>query len=215
MKTTECDSHAMDILKRGYVRRLAPDESGGYVASILEFPGCIAEGDTAEEALENLDKAAEAWITVSLANGHQIPAPIDFDGYSGKLALRMPRMLHKQAAELAAMEGCSLNQLLVTAIAHYVGGKQLASRLETLIQSGNVTNGHFVAVQMNTVAVQMKRVVTTAPVSEKKMLSTDINPVAVTPVLHVDLQQANPLSSPAVDAVKVNATENSGCKKEG
>ncbi|QFY41726.1 type II toxin-antitoxin system HicB family antitoxin [Candidatus Methylospira mobilis] len=213
MKTTEYDSRAKDILNRGYVRRLAPDETGGYVASILEFPGCVAEGDTAESALENLGNAAEAWIAVSLANGHHIPEPINFDGYSGRLALRIPRMLHRQAAELAAMEGCSLNQLLVTAIAHYVGGKQLSSRLETLIQSSTVTNGHVVTVQMNTVAVQMKSVATVASeketsVSGNKALSTDINPTATTPVLNMSLPQQTSQSKPlAVDVEKVNPAE--------
>jgi predicted RNase H-like HicB family nuclease len=125
---------ARDILDRAYVRRLTPDPSGGYVASISEFPGCIAEGETAEEALQNLDKAAESWIEVAIANGREIREPVDFDGFSGKTALRMPRNLHKQAAELAELEGCSLNQLLVTAISFYVGGKQAVSSIEAYMQ---------------------------------------------------------------------------------
>lgn len=133
METTS--RNARDILKKAYVRRLTPDTSGGYVASILEFPGCIAEGETAEEALQNLDKAAESWIEVAIANGHEIREPVDFEGFSGKIALRMPRNLHKQAAELAELEGCSLNQLLVTAISFYVGGKQSVSSVEAFMQS--------------------------------------------------------------------------------
>ncbi len=140
MKKIEIDLHSKKLLDRGYVRRLAPDVTGGYVASIQEFPGCVAEGETADEALKNLDNAAEAWIEVAVANGQHIREPVDFDGCSGKIALRMPRTLHKQAAELAELEGCSLNQLLVTAIAHYVGGKQLASRIEAMIQPILVTN---------------------------------------------------------------------------
>lgn len=135
MKAIETDSQSKIILAKEYVRRLAPDESGGYVASILEFPGCVAEGETAEEALANLDNAAESWINVALANGYHVREPINFDGCNGKIALRMPRTLHKQAAELAELEGCSLNQLLVTAIAGYVGGQQLLSKFEELTQS--------------------------------------------------------------------------------
>lgn len=135
MTAIEADSQSKKILAKEYVRRLAPDESGGYVASILEFPGCVAEGETAEEALTNLDNAAESWINVALANGYHVRAPINFDGCNGKIALRMPRTLHKQAAELAELEGCSLNQLLVTAIASYVGGQQLISKFEELTQS--------------------------------------------------------------------------------
>ena len=129
-----------DYLSKNYVRRLEPDEGGGYVASILEFPGCIAEGESADEALENLRNAAESWIEVALSEGQYIRDPIDFDGFSGKIALRMPRTLHKQAAELAELENCSLNQLFVTAIALYVGGKPLADKISELVSITNNLN---------------------------------------------------------------------------
>ena len=125
---------------KDYVHRLKADETGGYVASILEFPGCIAEGDTAQEAIDNLNKAAESWISAAESTGYPVREPIDFNGFSGKTALRMPRNLHKQAAELADLEGCSLNQLLVTAIAHYVGGKQLSA---TLLKVSHISHVYY------------------------------------------------------------------------
>lgn len=112
------------ILSKEYARRLVPDETGGYVASIHEFPGCIAEGETADEAIKNLDEAAASWVKVALSNGYEIREPVSFHGYSGKIALRIPRGLHKQVAELAELEGSSINQLLVTAIAQYLGSKR-------------------------------------------------------------------------------------------
>src|SRR5215217_725483 len=49
-----------DYLTKPYARVLTPDaEYGGYTAEILEFPGCVTEGDTPDEALENLEAAAE------------------------------------------------------------------------------------------------------------------------------------------------------------
>ena len=112
-----------EILSKQYARRLIPDESGGYVATIQEFPGCIAEGETADEAIKNLNEVAASWVKVALLNGYEIREPVSFDGYSGKIALRIPRGLHKQAAELAEQEETSINQLLVTAIAQYVASK--------------------------------------------------------------------------------------------
>lgn len=114
------DNEAMKVLAKGYTRRLTPDPSGGYTASILEFPGCFAEGSTADEALQNLESTALSWIAVSLANGRAVRDPVCFDGFSGKIALRIPRGLHQQVAELAELEECSVNQLLTTAIAQYV-----------------------------------------------------------------------------------------------
>lgn len=108
-----------------YKRRLVPDEEGGYSASVQEFPGCFAEGDTADEALRNLAGAAVAWMHAQESLGQEIPQPIDFEGYSGRVALRIPRGLHKQAAELAQEEGVSVNQFLMSSIAAVVGQKSV------------------------------------------------------------------------------------------
>ncbi|KKM61029.1 hypothetical protein LCGC14_1535950, partial [marine sediment metagenome] len=48
MKSSE--QQAIEILRKPYARVLIPDESGGYFAKILEFPGCYAEGETPNEA---------------------------------------------------------------------------------------------------------------------------------------------------------------------
>lgn len=124
-----------EILRKPYARRLVPDESGGFVASIHEFPGCIAEGDTPDEALISLEKAASAWLESAMDTGYHVRDPVSFYGYSGKIALRVPRGLHKQVAELSELEECSVNQLLVTAIAEYVGGSRAYSKLSETVRS--------------------------------------------------------------------------------
>lgn len=72
------------LLRKPYTRALIPDEESGTVtARILEFPGCIAQGATAPEALERLEAAAESWIEAALEMGQEIPAPaavIEADG---------------------------------------------------------------------------------------------------------------------------------------
>jgi len=111
-----------EILSKPYRRLLTPDmESGGYTATIHEFPGCVAHGDSANEALQNLDDAASNWIEAALQTGFPIPEPAEYGDFSGKIALRISRRLHKMAAERAEREAVSTNQLLSTAIAHYLG----------------------------------------------------------------------------------------------
>lgn len=127
-------SAAKDIWAKPYARRLTPEEGGGYSAQVQEFPGCFAYGDTADEALQRLDGAALSWIEAQLSLNQKIPDPIDFDTYSGRIALRIPRGLHKQAAELAALEGSSLNQLLTAAISSYVSQKLLVRALKSEMQ---------------------------------------------------------------------------------
>jgi hypothetical protein len=56
--------------------------------------------------------------------GMQIPEPFNNQSFGGKIALRLPKSLHKQAARLAALDGVSLNQFLVDAIAEKVGAEK-------------------------------------------------------------------------------------------
>ena len=53
---------AAKLLERPYARLVLRDEDGSFAAEIVEFPGCVASGDTAAEALEKLDEVAIDWI---------------------------------------------------------------------------------------------------------------------------------------------------------
>ncbi|WFP76352.1 type II toxin-antitoxin system HicB family antitoxin [Mesorhizobium sp. WSM4906] len=112
-----------EILKKPYGRMVIPDPEGGFSAEIVEFPGCIAMGDTAAEALENLEEVAVDWIGAALSQGQEIPEPMQAAGYSGKLVLRMPKSLHQRAALYADRDGVSLNQFIVTCLAEQVGSR--------------------------------------------------------------------------------------------
>lgn len=54
------------VIKKKVLRYTAvfePDsEQGGYSVSIPSLPGCISEGNTFEEALKNIQEAAELYI---------------------------------------------------------------------------------------------------------------------------------------------------------
>ena len=115
------DEEISAILARPYVRNLLPDGGGGYTVTVQEFPGCIAEGDTAEDALRNFDAAAASWIEAAVASGLAIVEPVEAPLYSGRIALRIPGGLHQDVARLAQIDDCSINQLLSVAISEYVG----------------------------------------------------------------------------------------------
>lgn len=118
-----------EYIARPYSRILVPDSSGRYFAEILEFPGCFSEGNTPGQAMDNLNEAMEAWIEAALDSGQAIPDPIATAGYSGRVLLRLPKSLHREAARRAEMDGVSLNQFLVTAIAARAGADELADRI--------------------------------------------------------------------------------------
>jgi predicted RNase H-like HicB family nuclease len=110
-----------EILKRSYSRVLRPAEEGGYNAEILEFPGCVTQGETLEEAYANLEDAARGWLEAVIELGQNVPEPTAENEYSGKIVLRLPRSLHRTAATLSQRDGVSLNTFLATAIAERVG----------------------------------------------------------------------------------------------
>lgn len=94
---------------------VSPDYGGGWAASAPELAGCSGVGDTAIEALYDLQEAIEGWLDVNKDLGRPIPAPKMWvpEEYSGKLTARLPKSLHRELAETAEREGVSMNQMLV------------------------------------------------------------------------------------------------------
>ena len=41
---------------------LEPQEEGGYTVYIPSLPGCVSQGETVEEAMQNIKEAAEIYI---------------------------------------------------------------------------------------------------------------------------------------------------------
>ena len=119
-----------EYLKEPYYRVLIPDdESGTYTAVILEFPGCIAQGDTPQEAYEHLEDAAKEWIEAALDLKQEIPSPSQSLSFGGKILLRLPKSLHRQLTLIAEREVVSLNQFIVSALAEKVGAFTLYDQL--------------------------------------------------------------------------------------
>ena len=44
------------------IRKLTEEEGGGYLAEYIYLKGCMADGETKIEALEELEKAKKSWI---------------------------------------------------------------------------------------------------------------------------------------------------------
>jgi antitoxin HicB len=70
-----------DYLKQPYGRVVIRETDGTYRAEIIEFPGCIAVGDTAGEALANLERVADSWLQATIAKWLRVPEPIESTEY--------------------------------------------------------------------------------------------------------------------------------------
>jgi antitoxin HicB len=110
------------ILRQPYARIILPETDGTFRGEIMEFPGCIASGETASETLTALEDVARSWILAALERGQNIPDPIESSNdFSGRLVLRIPKSLHKKAAWIAEREGVSLNTFITTSLSERVG----------------------------------------------------------------------------------------------
>ena len=96
------------------ISTIPSDEGGGYLASIPDCPGCIADGDTIDEAIAEIRDAFEAWSMAEREDKGELPAP---KIYSGQFVQRIPKSLHRKLAKRAELEGVSLNQLTTTLLA--------------------------------------------------------------------------------------------------
>jgi predicted RNase H-like HicB family nuclease len=59
------------------VRKLDDDDGGGYIAVVPDLYGCMADGETIEEAVTNVCIAVTDWLEVARELGREIPEPGD------------------------------------------------------------------------------------------------------------------------------------------
>ena len=57
------------------IEPLPDEEGGGYIAIVPDLPGCMSDGETAEEALASVKDAISAWIEEAAAIGRAVPRP--------------------------------------------------------------------------------------------------------------------------------------------
>ena len=57
------------------LRPLAPEDGGGWIALVPDLPGCMSDGESADEALHNVKDAIEEWKDAAAHLGRPVPAP--------------------------------------------------------------------------------------------------------------------------------------------
>ncbi len=51
------------------------EEDNAYVAEVPELPGCMADGTTHKEVLENVERIITEWIETANEMGRPVPEP--------------------------------------------------------------------------------------------------------------------------------------------
>ena len=51
------------------------DEDDSFIAEVPELPGCMADGQTYQDALSNAEQIIHEWVETATELGRPIPAP--------------------------------------------------------------------------------------------------------------------------------------------
>lgn len=51
------------------------DEDNAFIVEVPELPGCMADGETVEEAIKESETVIKEWIEVALERGLEVPEP--------------------------------------------------------------------------------------------------------------------------------------------
>jgi len=108
------------------------DEDEGYIATIPEFPGLSAFGDTPEEAIEEANIALAGFIEVFKEDGCKIPEPQTLNTFSGQTRLRLPKSLHSKLSQQANREGVSFNTYMVQLLSENHVKNQIERKLNRI-----------------------------------------------------------------------------------
>jgi predicted RNase H-like HicB family nuclease len=77
MTLSERFAQAVAALSREpYAWVFVPKSAGGFSASIFELPGCVAQGESLEEAHSNLTAVAILWLETALRQQIPVPPPL-------------------------------------------------------------------------------------------------------------------------------------------
>ena len=105
------------------------DQGTYYVARYIELPHLVMTGDTAEEAVRDLEAEKREWFEFNIEKGNKIPLPLKSRKYSGKIILRMSPNLHEHLIRQAELQGTSLNNFMVKAVAQAAGYEESSATI--------------------------------------------------------------------------------------
>ena len=126
------------------IRRIDEQLGGGYIATIpcLGSQTFVGDGETPQEAYENLQVSKAEVFQECLDEGLQIPEPppaTEIGDYSGKLVVRMPRELHARLAKIAEKNNSSLNQFIVYALTSFEAKVDVVGRIGNMLTRARIT----------------------------------------------------------------------------
>ena len=109
-------------------------EAEQWVAQVVDLPGCIGAGNSANEAVEAATAFIPEWIEIAEERGLTVSPPTEVPDASGKFVVRLPKSLHARLQDRAASEQTSLNQIALQYLSEGLSRSETADRLMTRLE---------------------------------------------------------------------------------
>jgi antitoxin HicB len=106
---------------------LSEDEGGGYLIEFPDLPGCMSDGETPEEAIQNGADAVQCWIEAMREAGRPIPPPSR--AAVSKRVIGVHDHVYQLLAEEANLQGLSVETIVHAALIE--GFSTLLERIKT------------------------------------------------------------------------------------
>ena len=100
----------MNTLHYTYRVTWSPEDQE-YIGLCAEFASLSWLAKTPEKALKGIQKIVEDVVIDLQASGEPVPVALSEKSYSGGFRVRIPPLLHRNLALMAAEQGVSLNRL--------------------------------------------------------------------------------------------------------
>jgi predicted HicB family RNase H-like nuclease len=104
-----------------------------FIARAPELEHCSGEGATRAEALAKLEEEIDAQLANILSHGSTPPRAVDEETFSGEIAAKVSKLLHRDLAYQARSEGIDLDHLV---------GELLAAAMESRKQTRGARSGN-------------------------------------------------------------------------
>lgn len=149
-----------------------------YFATVSEFPGLSAFGDTPEKAISEAKVVLSMFIETMIEDGEEIPAPRTLEDFSGQLRLRLPKSLHASLQKHAEMENVSLNSLITYLLTDKLSRNEaldaaidkICDHFDTTVNDIKQNNVHLGKYFINSFHIEQSKRQASQIISEKKYI---------------------------------------------
>lgn len=115
------------------IKKVDADGEILYLATVKELPDVGPYAADPHEAYELALDIIKTLNEMAAEEGRHFCAPMETETeFSGRFTLRLPKTLHRKAAQFSDTEGVSLNQFFVSVIAEAVGERKATKTIRSL-----------------------------------------------------------------------------------